>query len=117
MKLPKTLIALAAAAALAAAPQLFAGNDHHHHHGHGGGDDAYGQTADGVGELLSVAEDGGSVVLHHEPIRELRWPAMTMELALADPDLAAGLGEGVPVRFTLRRVGETAYEIIALEAR
>lgn len=120
MKLRNILLTLTAAAALAVVPQAFASGNHHHGgHGNHGNHGNHGQqaerTADGVGEIRSVAEDGQSVVLHHEPIRALRWPAMTMELKLADPELAAGLEPGTQVEFTLRQIGTTDYEIIQIE--
>lgn len=74
------------------------------------------RTAEGVGTVQSVADDGASVTLAHEPIAELRWPAMTMAIALADPVLAGQVKVEDRVRFVLRQVGETAYEIVSLEA-
>ncbi|MGR2739093.1 copper-binding protein [Billgrantia sp. Q4P2] len=74
------------------------------------------RTAEGVGIVQSVADDGSSVVLAHEPIAELRWPAMTMELALADPALAEFINSEDHVAFVLRQIGETDYEIITIQA-
>ena len=91
-------------------------------HGHGkpanhGATDTHQEmrTAEGVGTVQSVTQDGDSIVLAHEPIAELRWPAMTMELALADPALAEGIDAEERVRFVLRQTGETDYEIVSIE--
>ncbi len=88
-----------------------------HGHGNHGATDTHQEmrTAEGVGTVQSVTQDGNSVVLAHEPIAELRWPAMTMELALADPALAEGLDAEERVRFVLRQTGETDYEIVSIE--
>ncbi|MDR1889590.1 MAG: efflux RND transporter periplasmic adaptor subunit [Zoogloeaceae bacterium] len=51
----------------------------------------------GVGTVQSV--DANEIVLAHDPIPELEWPAMTMPFALAKPELGAGLRAGQKVRF------------------
>ena len=63
---------------------------------------------------FAIAADGKSVTLHHEPIRELRWPAMTMDLPLAEPKLAKGLQPGTKVDFTLQQTGPTDYRIVKI---
>lgn len=100
---------------LVAAPAM-ASSDHGHgkHAAHGakaGHEQQEMSTAEGHGIVQLVAQDGTSIVLAHEPIAELRWPAMTMELALADPALADGLEAGSEVSFVIRQVGATDYEI------
>lgn len=116
MKRIKTLSALLAAAALTIGFQAGANPHHGHHGGHGSHGQSSERTAEGVGELRSIAADGNSVVLHHEPIRALRWPAMTMELPLAEPALAEGLEAGDKISFTLRQTGPTDYVIVRLDA-
>ncbi|MCE9681700.1 copper-binding protein [Halomonas alkalisoli] len=94
-----------------------ANSDHGHgKHANHGATDTHQEmrTAKGVGTVQSIAEDGSSVVLAHEPIAELRWPAMTMQLALADPVLADGLEVDSEVSFVLRQIGATDYEISAI---
>jgi Cu(I)/Ag(I) efflux system membrane fusion protein len=51
----------------------------------------------GTGIVRSAADD--EIVLAHEPVAELEWPAMTMPFALARPGLARGLAPGQEVRF------------------
>lgn len=56
-----------------------------------------GATHAGTGVVVSVAD--GELVLRHEAIPELRWPAMTMPFALASSGLARDFAPGQPVRF------------------
>ncbi len=102
-----------------AAPAV-ASSDHGHgkHAAHGaqtGHEHQEMRTAEGVGIVRSIAQDGSSVLVAHEPIAELRWPAMTMELALADPALAELVNTEDQIIFVLRQTGETDYEIVSLE--
>ncbi|MCE8012676.1 copper-binding protein [Billgrantia desiderata] len=102
-----------------AAPAV-ASSDHGHgkHAAHGaqaGHEHQEMRTAEGVGIVQSIAQDGSSVLVAHEPITELRWPAMTMELALADPALAELVNTEDQIIFVLRQTGETDYEIVSLE--
>ncbi|MCE8015978.1 copper-binding protein [Halomonas sp. MCCC 1A17488] len=106
-------------AGLLAAGSALAGSDHGHgKHSSPAVDDTQQQqlrTAEGIGTVQSIAQDGSSVMLAHGPIAELRWPAMTMEMTLADPALAERIGIEDRVRFVLRQTGETDYEIVSLE--
>jgi Cu(I)/Ag(I) efflux system periplasmic protein CusF len=117
MKLRNILFTIAASTLLVAAPYTLAsgqGHGNHHNHGahnHGSSEE---RTADGIGEVRALGAEGKSVVLRHEPIRALRWPAMTMELPLAKAELAEGLEKGAKVSFTLRQTGPTDYEIIRI---
>ncbi|MDR3213656.1 MAG: efflux RND transporter periplasmic adaptor subunit [Azoarcus sp.] len=51
----------------------------------------------GIGVVESTADD--EIVLAHDPIPELSWPAMTMPFALSKPGLAKGFAPGQKVRF------------------
>ncbi|MCK8515877.1 copper-binding protein [Methylonatrum kenyense] len=83
---------------------------HEAHHGGGA------MTAKGQGILKGIDTEASTVTLSHEPIPELRWPAMEMDLSLRDAELASGFEAGDAVRFTLEQVGETDYEIIELQS-
>jgi len=48
----------------------------------------------------------GELMLSHEAIPALRWPAMTMGFKLAEPRLAAGLTRGQTVRFSFVQRGD-----------
>lgn len=82
------------------------------HEAHHGGD---AMTAEGQGVLKGIDTGASTVTLNHEPIPELRWPAMEMDLPLRDAEMASGFEAGDAVRFTLEQVGETDYEIIELQ--
>lgn len=116
----KIVLQLAVMMGVMVALPAMATSDHGHgkHAGHGtkaGHEHQEMRTAEGFGTVQSITKDGNSVVLAHEPIAELRWPAMTMELALADPALAEGIDAEERVRFVLRQTGETDYVIVSIE--
>ncbi|ABI56740.1 copper-binding protein [Alkalilimnicola ehrlichii MLHE-1] len=90
---------------LAAVPALA----HDSHHG------SSAVTAEGQGVLQAINTEARTVTLSHEPIPELRWPAMEMDLPLREAEMASGFHAGDAVRFTLEQVGETDYEIIELQ--
>lgn len=65
------------------------------------------------GQGVVRAIDAQSVVIQHDPIPALKWPAMTMPFAFsADVDLSA-VKPGEPVIFTLVRAGD-GFQIISL---
>ena len=53
----------------------------------------------GVGVVKSVDAAKGSVMLAHEPIASLRWPAMTMKFIATDRKILEKLAPGKKVRF------------------
>ena len=59
--------------------------------------------------------DEGRVMLRHEPIPALDWPAMTMSFDLEEGIERGGLQAGQQVRITLRPMGD-GYLITAMEA-
>lgn len=61
-----------------------------------------------------VQVDGGEITLEHAPVPELKWPAMTMPLKLADPALARGLKPGQAVNFALEAQGDE-HRVTAIE--
>jgi Cu(I)/Ag(I) efflux system membrane fusion protein len=70
----------------------------------------------GQGVLDSVNPDG-TVSITHEPIKSLGWPGMTMDFALANASLAAGIKPGTAISFELveRKPGE--FVITSLQAQ
>ncbi len=60
-----------------------------------------------VGTLDSI-EAGGTVMVTHEPVASLKWPAMTMEFVPANPALVEKLKPGTPIAFEFveRKPGE-----------
>jgi len=57
------------------------------------------------------------VMISHEPVASLKWPAMTMGFALANPALVEKLKPGTPIAFEFveRKPGE--WVITQVEAR
>ena len=91
------------------------------HAGHGGAAPAAGTASaatptpakqavghQGAGSVESVDAKAGTLTLNHEAIASLKWPAMTMEFAVANPSLLAGLKPGSTVNFEFveRQPGE-----------
>lgn len=71
----------------------------------------------GVGVINSVSDDGRTVNLTHDPIAAIDWPAMTMDLPLADGVGADGLRAGDSIEFTLAESEEIGgYEITSISA-
>lgn len=58
------------------------------------------QTVQGQGIIKSMDQD--SVVISHQPIKTLGWPAMTMGFKVADRSLLKGLAVRNQVDFSLR---------------
>jgi membrane fusion protein, copper/silver efflux system len=61
-----------------------------------------------------VEVDGPSIVLEHEPVPALKWPAMTMPFQLAQPQLAGAVKAGDAVRFRFRQQGDE-HVVTAIE--
>ncbi|HRP97870.1 MAG TPA: efflux RND transporter periplasmic adaptor subunit, partial [Rhodocyclaceae bacterium] len=59
--------------------------------------------------------DTGTVMLAHEAIPDLQWPAMSMEFGLADPALIEGLESGTPIRFEFEDRGNGEFVVVAIE--
>jgi Cu(I)/Ag(I) efflux system membrane fusion protein len=64
----------------------------------------------GVIEEMSPTE----MTLAHEAVPALKWPAMTMDFKLKNPQLTTGLAVQQQVQFTFSKQGED-YVIIAIE--
>ena len=60
-----------------------------------------------------VALSTGLVTLQHAPVPSLKWPAMTMDFKLPDPNMAAGLRAGQKVDFGFMKQGDD-YVVTAI---
>lgn len=90
---------------LALAPAALAQMDHGDH----------GAMNDGVhvqGVVNSLGD--GTANVTHEPIPEIGWPAMTMDLPLLDGAEIEGVGEGDEVTIMLEQGADGMYGIRAL---
>ncbi len=70
--------------------------------------------AEGVLEDISASD--GIVKLSHDPIPELGWPAMTMDLPVMESVDLAALNPGARVRFSIGRGEDGGYVIHQMEA-
>lgn len=61
------------------------------------------QVYSGTGKVKSIAEDHMSLRIFHDPIPELKWPAMNMTFDVVDHDLTHPLEAGDTVRFEFIR--------------
>jgi Cu(I)/Ag(I) efflux system membrane fusion protein len=68
------------------------------------------------GTFDAYFQDSNTVMLSHEAIASLSWPAMSMEFGLANPGLIAGLAPGTPIRFSFEERGPGEYVVIELKA-
>ena len=68
------------------------------------------------GTLEAINADG-TVSITHEPIPALKWPAMTMDFALANPSLAAGIQPGSKISFEIVERGEGEWVITKMQAQ
>lgn len=67
------------------------------------------------GAFEDFFEDSGTVMMTHEAIPELAWPAMTMEFGLADPALVTGLESGSAIRFEFEDRGNGEFVVVEIQ--
>lgn len=74
---------------------------------------ATGDTAEfsAVGKVTAV--DAAGITLSHSPVKQLNWPAMTMQFAWGGESAGGGVRVGDDVRFSFRRDGK-AYVITSI---
>lgn len=61
------------------------------------------QVYHGTGKVKSIEEERTSLRIFHDPIPELKWPAMNMTFDVVDRDLTHPLEVGDTVRFEFIR--------------
>ncbi len=76
---------------------------------------AMSQTFPLQGEVVKLED--GKVVLAHEAIAALNWPAMTMPFQLATPALAKGLKPGLKIEARFEKVEGDAPRIVSWQAK
>lgn len=69
------------------------------------------------GTFDAFFDDSSTVMLSHEAIPALTWPAMSMEFELASPRLVKGLAPGTPIEFSFEDRGNGRFVVIELRAR
>jgi Cu(I)/Ag(I) efflux system membrane fusion protein len=70
----------------------------------------------GQGVLESINDDG-TVSITHEPIKSLGWPGMTMDFALTNSSLAAGIKPGSAISFEIVERTPGEFVITKLQAQ
>lgn len=83
-----------------------------------GGHSHHGATAEAVqaaATIHSIDMDKRVVNVTHEPIPQISWPAMTMDLHVADDVDLSSFAVGQDVTITLARGDDGIYHIIAME--
>ena len=67
------------------------------------------------GAFEDFFDDSGTVMMRHEAIPALSWPAMSMEFGLDDPALVEGLAPGTPIRFAFEDRGDGEFVVVEIE--
>lgn len=71
----------------------------HDQHAHG---EAQKRVTSGQGEVKKIDLQKQRIVLAHDPIKSLGWPAMTMPFGVSDPALLKSVQVGDRVEFDLK---------------
>jgi Cu(I)/Ag(I) efflux system membrane fusion protein len=67
--------------------------------------------------VLEAVNDDGTASISHDPIPALKWPSMTMDFALANPSLVAGIKPGSTISFEIVERGKGEWIVTKLEAK
>lgn len=74
-----------------------------------------GEAASGKGTVNNIDPAGASVNLSHEAIPAIKWPAMTMDIKVADKAVLKGVKPGQTVAFGLTKDPKAGYVITRIE--
>ena len=83
-------------------------------HDHGAAP-AAAQNIAATGTVKSVDTMAGKLVIAHDPIPALKWPAMTMDFRLADKAMTEKVKAGDKVKFTLTPGEKGNYIVTTIE--
>jgi len=61
--------------------------------------DSTSKKVQAIGTIKSIGEGCRFMRIFHEPIADLKWPAMNMKFDVAEPSLCSGIAEGDKVHF------------------
>jgi Cu(I)/Ag(I) efflux system membrane fusion protein len=73
-------------------------------------------AASGRGTINRIDNDAGSVNITHEAIPAIKWPAMTMDIKVADRKILTAVKSGQVVSFGLIKDPKAGYVISHIEA-
>ena len=68
--------------------------------------------AEAKGKINSIDADGGKVNITHDPVPELGWPTMTMDLPVTRRVDLSTVKPGTPVTFKLKKGRDNQFRII-----
>lgn len=106
----RLLIPVVLAALWGAGSVVLAAESHDH-----GAAPAATQGISATGTVKSVDATAGKLVIAHDPIPALQWPAMVMGFRLADNALVGKVKAGDKVKFTLTPGEKGSYTVTAIE--
>jgi membrane fusion protein, copper/silver efflux system len=67
------------------------------------------------GRIESIDIENRSVVISHEPVEALGWPAMTMNFRVDDPNVVTAVREGQRVRFFFEEGPPGSYVVTDIQ--
>lgn len=73
-------------------------------------------VASGKGTVNKINNDAGSLNISHEAIPALKWPAMTMDIKVADRKILSEAKPGQAISFGLTKDPKAGYVISHIEA-
>lgn len=72
-------------------------------------------VATGSGKVNKINNEAGLINISHEEIPALKWPAMTMDIKVADRKILSGVKPGQLVSFGLIKDPKAGYVISHIE--
>lgn len=116
-KMTITILAVAALALPAVADDKAMDHSKMDHGAMGHGDAMAAKTeAAGVGLINKVDADKGMINITHEPMPDLGWPTMTMDMAVTKQVNLAGVKPGDKVTFKVKLGRDKQYRVTEIEA-
>jgi Cu(I)/Ag(I) efflux system membrane fusion protein len=73
-------------------------------------------VASGKGTINKINNDAGSLNISHEAIPALKWPAMTMDIKVADRKILSTAKPGQAISFGLTKDPKAGYVISHIES-
>ncbi|HRD67050.1 MAG TPA: copper-binding protein [Candidatus Competibacter sp.] len=84
-------------------------------HDHGAAQPAASEAIAATGTVKGVDAAAGKLVIAHDPIPALKWPAMTMDFRLADKALASKVKAGDKIKFEMVPGEKGSYIVTAID--
>lgn len=73
--------------------------------------------AKSMGVVKSIDMQNRRITIAHDPVKELKWPAMTMEFMVLDESLLTGLKPGDKIHFSFMSLGKSScvFEVMKMK--